>query len=47
MSDQEKHLITGIEPSDVNPPLTKRKLIAAYNKRWREQLINEHMMLEA
>ena len=25
----------------------KEKLIAAYNKRWREQLINEHMMLEA
>ncbi len=25
----------------------KEKLIAAYNKRWRERLINEHMMLEA
>lgn len=25
----------------------KEKLIAAYNKRWRESLINEHMMLEA
>lgn len=25
----------------------KEKLTAAYNKRWREKLINEHMMLEA
>ncbi len=37
----------GLEMDGLEYQERKEKLTSTFNKRWREKLINEHMMLEA